>query len=115
VVSFFEVVNVLLTNVGFLRKKGLIEGEVIENSKSSRRRSEANGKDSNNHKRKHEDEEPGLVLPFHSEDLGTILEKMKELEVYLFLLQLITKRTVERLKKSRGRELERDVVDLTED
>jgi hypothetical protein len=58
---------------------------VIDDSQSSRTkrdRSEANDTGSRNHERKHEDEdEPGLVLPFHSEDLGMILEKMKELEV----------------------------------
>jgi hypothetical protein len=71
--------------------KGLLEGS-LEASNQSRPTTDdgkANDKNSNKNKRKHEEvDKAEFVLHFQSEDLGTILEKMKELEVHL-LLQLI--------------------------
>jgi hypothetical protein len=82
----------ILTWLGFLRIKGLLE-EGIEASKQSRPTTDsgnANDKKTNKNKRKHEEvDKAEFVLPFQNEDLGAILEKMKQLEVHLLLVHLI--------------------------
>jgi hypothetical protein len=75
-----------------LRIKGLLEGG-IEASKQSRPTAgsdKTNDKKSNENKRKHEEvDKAEFVLPFQNEDLGAILEKMKQLEVHLLQIHLI--------------------------
>jgi hypothetical protein len=68
--------------------KGLLEEGSAdpEHSRPETDSGKADGKNSKPKKRKHKEE---FVLPFQNEDLGAILEKMKELEVYLFWFHLI--------------------------